>query len=88
MEMEALQAVQGNLTETLPADIILANIDEIESRSQVMEQAMVDYQADQIAQYGTRANRAANPYGAAYGQESQTEAPVPSSDPKMNLKDD
>ena len=88
MEMQALQAVQGNLTETLPADIILANIDEIESRSQVMEQAMVDYQADQIAQYGTRANRAANPYGAAYGQESQTDAPVPSSDPKMTILDD
>lgn len=88
MEMQALQAVQGNLTETLPADIILANIDEIESRSQVMEQAMVDYQADQIAQYGTRANRAANPYGAAYGQESQTDAPVPPSNPNMTLLDD
>jgi len=88
MEMQALQAVQGNLTETLPADIILANIDEIESRSQVMEQAMVDYQADQIAQYGTRANRAANPYGAAYGQESQTEAPVSPSNSNMTILDD
>ncbi len=88
MEMQALQAVQGNLTETLPADIILANIDEIESRSQVMEQAMVDYQADQIAQYGTRANRAANPYGAAYGQDSQTDAPVPPYNSNMTLLDD
>jgi hypothetical protein len=88
MEMQALQAVQGNLDETLSAEVILDTINEIEGRSQVMEQAMVDYQAQQIAQYGTRENRAANPYGAAYDQRTQTDESEPTFDPNMTIMDD
>lgn len=68
--------------------MILATVDRIEATAARMEQSIVDYNADQIARYGTRGNRAANPYGAAYDQRTQSDVPVPLSDPKMNLLDD
>lgn len=88
MELEALQSIQGSLDQGLPEEMILATVDRIEATAARMEQSIVDYNADQIARYGTRGNRAANPYGAAYDQRTQSDVPVPLSDPKMNLLDD
>jgi hypothetical protein len=83
-ELDALQAIQGSLDQGLPEDMILETVDRIEQRANTMEQAIVDYNADQIARYGTRGNRAANPYGSGYkgpGQNTQPSTPASSTTP-------
>ena len=84
MELEALQSIQGSLEQGLPEEMILETVDRIEATANRMEQAIIDHNADQIARYGTRGNRAANPYGSGYkgpGQMTQPLTPTPSSTP-------
>ena len=81
-ELDALQAIQGSLDQGLPEDMILETVDRIEATASRMEQAIIDHNADQIARYGTRGNRAANPYGSGYkgpGQTTQLNTPTSSS---------
>ncbi len=90
-ELDALQAIQGSLDQGLPENMILETVDRIEKTANKMEQSIIDYNADQIARYGTRGYRAANPYGAAYkgpGQNTQTAPQALNNDPNIDLKDD
>lgn len=91
MELEALQSIQGSLEQGLPEEMILDTVDQIEATATRMEQAIIDHNADQISRYGTRGNRAANPYGAGYkgpGQNTQATPSVLNNDPNLKILDD
>jgi hypothetical protein len=91
VELQQLNRVQGSLDMALPAESILSTVDDIEMYVDQMESSLDAYTADQIARYGTRGNRVANPYGAGYkgpGQSTQAASPEANNDPNIDLKDD
>jgi len=86
MELQALQGILGSLDPALAEDRILKVINRIEATAARMEKGIVDNNANQIARYGTRDNRAANPYGSALDQNNSSNGSETTN--SLNLMDD
>jgi len=82
MELDALQAIMGDLEQNLPADVLLETLDDVDSNYREADKNQAEQFNLMFETYGSRSLPKSNPYGSG-NETGQFEGPVVNLTPNL-----
>jgi hypothetical protein len=76
MELEALQAIMGDLSQNLPADVLLQTLSEVEFNYKAADESHAEQVTKMLDMFGSRSTPAQNPYSTSSQGRGQQDTPA------------